>query len=99
MKSLKFRIKTAVGIALMILSLIAVFFWESEGRERLMMTPVLVTARDIAAGELILEEDLAVVNVPDSAVISGAFFPKDAPSAAGRTAAAFIAAGQQLPTL
>ena len=64
MKSLRFRIKTIIGVILMILSLLGILFWESEGREKVLMTPVLVTAREINAGELILGEDIIRINVP-----------------------------------
>ena len=95
MKSLRFRIKTIAGILLVTLSAAGIFYWESAGRELVMMTPVLVSARDIEEGEMILPEDLAVLSLPFDAVVTGALRPGEK-KAQGMLAKDLIPARQQI---
>jgi hypothetical protein len=92
------NLKTALGIVMVTLAIAALFFWEAEGREMLLMDPVLVADSDIKAGEGIDPGRLRIVSVPTGTLVDGAVAPADAPLLAGKIAAADILKGAQLST-
>lgn len=64
--------KALVGIALMILAVAGMVFWEGWGRDTLLLTDVVVAAKPIAAGEVLRLEDLEVLGVPEDCIVNGA---------------------------
>ena len=90
------KFKTALGIALVLLALAALLFWEAEGRERLLMDAVLVTNSDVKAGETLDSGLFRVVSVPSGTLVDGAITPKDIGLLEGKAAAVNIVKGAQL---
>ena len=78
--------KVVIGVLLIALSIGGMYYWESYGRDRVMLTPVLTVAADIPEGSLIRAEDLAEMRVPGEDVISGALTLADAGSVVGKYA-------------
>ena len=66
------RWKALIGILLMLLSVAAMIVWEGWGRDALLLTDVVVTAKPIAAGELLRTQDLTVLGVPEDCIVKGA---------------------------
>lgn len=64
--------KALIGIALMILAVAGMVFWEGWGRDALLLTDVVVAAKPIAAGEVLRLEDLEVLGVPEDCIVNGA---------------------------
>ena len=96
MRGFRFRKKTVIGAALMLLSLAGVFYWESAGRERALMVRVAASSRDLSAGELLSASDVMELSVPPEAAVSGAMSPEAAASLVGMRAVRAVRAGEQL---
>jgi len=96
MKTKTDRLKTALGIVLILIAVIALLFWEAEGREMLLMETVLVADGDISAGERIDAERLRVVSVPSGSLVDGALAPDDVEMLYGKEANVDIVKGAQL---
>ncbi|MBR3297377.1 MAG: SAF domain-containing protein [Firmicutes bacterium] len=88
--------KVVIGVLLIALSIVGMYYWESYGRDRVMLTPVLTVAADIPEGSLIRAEDLAEMRVPGEDVISGALTLADAGSVVGKYASLDLLVNQQL---
>ena len=88
--------KTALGIVLVLLAIAALFFWEAEGRELLLMDEVLIADEDIKIGDLIDAEKLRIVAVPTGTLVDKAVVPKYAERLTGKEATVDIIAGAQL---
>ena len=96
MKTKTDRLKTVLGIVLILIAVIALLFWEAEGREMLLMETVLVADRDISAGERVDAERLRVVSVPSGSLVDGALSPGDVALLYGKEANVDIVKGAQL---
>ena len=90
------RLKTALGVVLVLLAIAALFFWEAEGRELLLMDSVLVAESDVKAGEAFDAARFRVVSVPAGTLVDGAVTPKSVHLIAGKEAATDIIKGAQL---
>ncbi|MCR4804439.1 MAG: SAF domain-containing protein [Clostridia bacterium] len=88
--------KTIAGIVLIALSVAAMYIWETRGRDRLLLQPVLSAAADMEAGHVVTEEDLSVLEVLPQTAVSGALSPADAGQIIGLRAGHRVAANQQL---
>ena len=87
---------TYIGVVLIILGIAALFLWEAEGRELLLMDSVLTAEADIKAGDSINPGSFRAVSVPSGTLVDGAVTPKTAGLLAGKEAACDIIAGAQL---
>ncbi|MDR1571636.1 MAG: hypothetical protein LBS32_03840 [Clostridiales Family XIII bacterium] len=58
------RLSLYAGIALMLIAVAGLVFWESAGRDRVMMAETVAAAGDIRAGAVIKPEMLRVLLVP-----------------------------------
>ena len=90
------KVKTILGIALVLIAIGALFFWEAQGREMLLMDSVLVAEEDIKAGERLDVDLFKTISVPAGALVDGAVDPKEAALIAGKEAAIDIVRGAQL---
>ncbi|MCL2111362.1 MAG: SAF domain-containing protein [Clostridiales bacterium] len=90
------KLKTALGILLVLLAIAALFFWEAEGREILLMDTVLVAEADVKAGAAVDAGLFRMVSVPAGTLVDGAVTPKDAAMLYGKEAAMDIVKGSQL---
>ena len=89
-------LKTTLGIVLVLLAIAALFFWEAEGRELLLMDEVMIADGDIKIGELIDTGKLRIVAVPAGTLIDEAVVPKYSTQLAGKEAMVDIVKGAQL---
>ncbi len=90
------KLKTIIGIALIIASFCGMVVWESFGRVRLTTEEVLVASRDIEQGQSLSAEDFAAARVEKGSVLPGSLKPQDAALATGLVARYPLAAGQQV---
>jgi len=90
------KLKTAAGIVLILIAVIALLFWEAEGREMLLMDKVLVADADMKAGETLDPGRFRPVSVPTGSLVDGALRPGDAGMLDGKEAAVDIIKGAQL---
>jgi len=96
MKTKTDKLKTALGVILIMIAVIALLFWEAEGREMLLMETVLVADADIKAGGRIDPETLRAVSVPSGSLVDGAVAPNDLARINSKVAAVDIVKGAQL---
>ena len=96
MKTKTDKLKTALGIILIMIAVIALLFWEAEGREMLLMETVLVASSDVNAGDKLDPESFRAVSVPTGTLVDGALSPEDAALLRGKEACADIIKGAQL---
>jgi hypothetical protein len=90
------KFKTVLGVALVLLAVAALLFWEAEGREMLLMDSVLVAEGDIKKGEEVAASLFNVVSVPSGAIIDGAITPAERKQLESTEAATDIVKGAQL---
>lgn len=90
------KLKTIVGIGLIVLSIAGMFVWENYGRDKLTTESILVCAQDVAEGETVSKEMLGVLKVRSDNVLEGALKPGEEDLIAGLTAAQGLSRGQQL---
>ena len=90
------KIKTAVGLVLVLLSVAALLFWEAAGRELLLMDSVFVANADIKEGEPVSTGHFRTIKAPAGSLVDGAVTPKNASALVGMEAAADIVKGAQL---
>lgn len=90
------NLKTALGIVLVLLAIITLFFWEAEGREFFLMDEVLISDEDVKADEPIDLERFSTVSVPTGTLVDGAITPKNSDLLNGKVAEVDIIKGSQL---
>ncbi len=69
--------KSIAGIILVILSVAAMYFWETKGRNSFLLVPVLAAAEDIDAGQIVAEEHFTVLRVPPETVAAATLAPSE----------------------
>ena len=90
------KIKSIIGIALIVLSIAGMVFWESYGREAVVSTDILTAARDISEGETVSEGDIAVSSVDRSFVMVSALPASELDTLTGMRLSSSVKEGQQL---
>ena len=70
--------KSIAGIVLVILSVAAMYYWETRGRDSFLLVPVLAASDDIEAGTIVGEEDFTVLRVPPETVAAATLTPSEA---------------------
>lgn len=90
------KLKTIVGIGLIVLSIAAMFVWEGFGRDKLTTESILVCAEDMKSGDAITENGLKTVKVLKSNVLEGALRPGEEDAVMGLLADQNLSRGQQL---
>lgn len=88
--------KALAGVALMAASVAGMVLWEGWGRDALFLTEVVVAGRAVSAGELLTEEDLAILGVPQNCIVEGAVYAKELESLKGTYAVNSLALNQQI---
>jgi len=96
MKTKTEKLKTALGVILVMIAVIALLFWEAEGREMLLMETALVAGEDVKEGDKLDPENFRAVSVPSGSLVDGALSPEDASLLRGKEACADILKGAQL---
>ena len=88
--------KSIAGIALVILSVAAMYYWETRGRDSFLLVPVLAALDDIEAGKIVGEEDFTVLRVPPETVAAATLTPSEAVYVYGQRAGRHIRRNQQV---
>lgn len=70
-------IRPIVGILLILLSIMGLFWWENVGRENFMMESIMVAKNDIKIGSIISEKDFIEIKNITENTISGAITPQN----------------------
>jgi hypothetical protein len=90
------RWRLFAGILLVILATAGLVFWETAGRDRLLMDRVVVAGADIRAGTVVLEDMLTTVLMPKDGVISKGFPAGSEGEIVGRKTSLPVSARQQI---
>ena len=90
------KLKTIVGIGLIVLSIAAMFVWEGFGREKLTTESILVCAEDMEKGDAVTAEKLRVRSIPKDNILEGTLRPGDEALILGLSADQDLSRGQQL---
>ena len=88
--------KSIAGMILVILSVAAMYFWETKGRDSFLLMPVLAAAGDIEAGTVVSEEDFTVLRVPPETIAAATLTPSEAAYVYGMRANRHIRKYQQV---
>ena len=70
--------KSIAGIILVVLSVAAMYYWETKGRDSFLLAPVLAAAKEIEEGKIVSEEDFTVLRVPPETVAAATLSPSEA---------------------
>jgi hypothetical protein len=90
------RWRLFAGISLAALAVAGLVFWEADGRDRLLMSRVVVASADIRAGVVVREDMLTTVLTPKDAVIAEGFPAGREDEIVGRRTAWPVSARQQI---
>ena len=90
------KLKTIIGIGLIVLSIAAMFVWENFGRDRLTTQTILVCSEDMKEGDTVTPEKLRLLKVRSDNVLEGALKPGDEGLIEGLVANQKLSANQQL---
>lgn len=90
------RMKAIVGLLLIILSITAMLFWETQGREILLYEEVIAAQTDIPAGTRILEEMIGTMPVLEENRIEGSFGPNQRQQIVGQVTRQLILKDTQI---
>ena len=88
--------KAAVGLFLVIASIVCMLLWENSWRDELTLVEVLVPSRDIEKGEIISPEDLTVLKINPQSRIDESLILNNSQSIIGKSAAISLKTKQQL---
>ena len=88
--------KSIAGLVLVALSVAAMYYWETRGRDSFLLMPVLAAAGDIEAGKVVGEEDFTVLRVPPETIAAATLTPSEAAYVYGMRANRHIRKLQQL---
>lgn len=90
------RLKTIIGIVLIVASFSGIVVWECVGRSRVSSSEVLVAAHDIEPGSVVSVADFMTARVEKNGLLEGVLSPQSAASLEGLTAKYPMSAGQQV---
>ena len=90
------KLKTIIGIILIVVSFSGIVVWECVGRSRLTTVEVLVAARDIETGTVVSASDFCPARVEKGSLLQGVLAPQLAPALEGLIAKYPMSAGQQV---
>lgn len=90
------RVKSIIGILLIILSLASLFLWEWKGREMILLREVLVAKHMIEMGTLVDESMFEIRGVPKDNLIEGALKPEEVGWLKGNVTAQLISQNSQI---
>ena len=90
------RVKSIIGILLILLSIGGLLFWELKGREVVLMEPVLVAKEDIAEGKKLRQDMFVTIGVSDENRIDEALSSKDRYKLEGKISSQLIVKNSQV---
>lgn len=92
------QLRIVLGILLIVGAMGGLVYWEVDGREAVLMDPVLVAKEQIQQGTIITENLFRVLGVMEENRIEGALEPLDLSSIVGKVAAQTIMKNSQIVT-
>ena len=90
------KLRSILGILLILLSIVGLFLWEWKGRETLMTDEVLVAKEEIRKGAIVDSGMFITKGVPRENLLPGALTPGAVRSIQGKAASQFIAENGQV---
>lgn len=90
------KLKTLLGILLILLSLAGLFLWEWKGRETILMEEVLVASEEIKKGTMVSSSMFITRGVQKTNLLDGALTLKDLEHLRGKVSAQLIAKNDQI---
>ncbi|MDD3169043.1 MAG: SAF domain-containing protein [Eubacteriales bacterium] len=90
------KIKSFLGILLILLSLAGLFLWEWKGREMILMEEVLVAGEEIQKGSTVSSSMFLTKGVPKSNLVEGALTPADMELLQGKVSSQLIVRNDQI---
>lgn len=90
------KIRSVLGILLILLSIGGLLFWEWKGREVVLMDEVLVAREEIQKGAMVDGSMFVVKGVPKENLLEEALVPGDRTILEGKIASQFIAKNDQI---
>ena len=90
------KIRSFLGILLILLSLAGLLFWEVKGRELIMTDTVLVAKQEIPKGMIVDRSMFTVKGIPKSNLLEKALGPENLAALQGRVSAQLIAQNGQI---
>lgn len=90
------KTKSIIGIALIVLSITGMYFWETRAREAFLFEEVLAASEDIYAGEMIDAEKIKIISVTNESLLADALRQADMDLICGRICLQDIRANSQL---
>ena len=78
------KLKSIIGIFLILLSLAGMYFWETRVRDRMLFTEVLAAATDINEGDELSGDMLKVISVSSSNLVKGYMTENERSSVTGK---------------
>lgn len=90
------RLKPFLGILILVLAAAGMYFWETQGRARLLTAEAVTVRCEVAAGEVITEGMLETTAYFRENIAGGAFLPGEEALAVGQLARVDLHSGMQL---
>lgn len=90
------KLKSFVGILLILLSLAGLFLWEWKGREMILFEEVLVAGEEIQKGTLVNRSMFHTKGIPRENLVEGALIPADLQLLQGKVTSQMIAKNDQI---
>ncbi len=90
------KIRSIVGILLILSAVAGLLFWEWKGREAVLTDKVLVAAAEIQKGTEVNSDMFLTISVPKKNLLEGALKPIDTKLLQGKRASQFIAKNGQI---
>lgn len=90
------KLKSIIGIVLILVSVCLMYVWETGLRDRLLLTEVVVAAKDISEGEFADESCFKTVSVTPESLIAGAVTPAQAETLCGTVCMRPLAENSQI---
>jgi hypothetical protein len=90
------RISLYAGIALLLIAAAGLVFWETAGRDKVLMSEIIVAASDIRSGAVIRDGMLLTALMPKELCVDGGFFAGQEEDILGRKVTETIYSNQQI---
>ncbi len=82
---MEMKLKSVIGLILMILSIVGMYFWETKVREKMIFTKVLAAAVDISEGDTAGRDSFKEISVSSESLVAGFLTPENAETLYGKS--------------
>ena len=90
------KLRPWIGVLLVVLSVAAMYIWETRLRSKVELRTVLVYSRDVEAGEEMAPDHFKLISTTPESVVPGGLSPEEVQSVYGLAASAFFHENQQV---